>query len=494
VSGAQETLAWSDRAPDVQTIARYTIWLILAYLGAHLLLRLGISGNLKTDEAQFVGHTGFALGYGNSHPPVYNWLVAGALYLTGSWAAAVNIVKTAFLAGTYLLVYDIGRRVTGHQLTGLIAAASLLFLPQIVWKSQITLAHSVMVMFGVIATLHAVILIRERGLLGDFLWLGVAASIGAFAKYNYFFALIAILLAAWSVRDVREKLFVPRLVWPAALFVLLYLPHGVWAVANLAASTERIAKLDREHPVFSVLDVPRLGIDGLLTMAVAALAWAGPLIAVWFVVWRLTPVARPGRQSESAQHAAQFFARVTSIGAGLFAAVILLGDFDAVHERYMTPLLMSLPLWLATAWPLELHGRAAVHFLRTSAVVALLILVAWPGWILLGKEQLAYPYRQFAAEITRQTNRPFAILASRDKIAANLVIRIDGASMLSPGSDSPDVLIVWEGHADAAPEHLRADLGSSYAARGAPRRLTAPYDNFSGQTARLSYQLFQRPP
>ena len=494
MSGADETLARPARALDVETIARYSVWIIIAYFAALLAIRLGFSGSLETDEAQFVGHTHLALGYGNSHPPVYNWLVAGALWLTGSWAAAVAIVKTAFLVGTYLCIYDAGRRISGHQLTGLIAAASLLFLPQVVWKSQVTLAHTVMVMFGVAATLHAVMLIRERGSLGNFLWLGVAVAAGAFAKYNYFLALAAIVLAAWSVREVRDKLFVPRLLWPVALVTVLYLPHVVWAVAHLSETTERMARLAREHPLYSVVDVPVLGIDGLLAMGQATLAWAGPLVAVWFIVWRLTPAEAPSALDAGRAIAARFFARVTLISVGLFGLVILLADLHSVDERYMTPLLMAVPLWLAAAWPLELRGRAPVHFLRTAGVLVLLMFTAYPAWLLFGKEQLAYPYPRFAAEMRDQIDGPVAVLAGRQRPAANFVIRLEGARIWSVGGDAPQALLVWRGHSEEAPGGLVAQLGPAYAPDGPARRLTAPYANLSGATMRLSYQLFQRAP
>ena len=101
VSTAEHT-ARAARALDVETIARRTVWIILAYFAAQLAIRVGLSGNLETDEAQFVGHTHFALGYGNSHPPLVE--LAGRAARSGhrKLAGAVAIVKTAFLAGTYL--------------------------------------------------------------------------------------------------------------------------------------------------------------------------------------------------------------------------------------------------------------------------------------------------------------------------------------------------------------------------------------------------------
>ena len=92
---------------QLERLARWTPLFILGYFTAQFLIRVGFSANLEIDESQFVGQTHLALGYGDSHPPLYNWLITGALALTGGyWPAAVALVKNFLLAGTYLLAFD----------------------------------------------------------------------------------------------------------------------------------------------------------------------------------------------------------------------------------------------------------------------------------------------------------------------------------------------------------------------------------------------------
>jgi len=493
VSWASETVARPQRALQIETIARYTVWIILAYFAAQLSFRLGLSGNLKTDEAQFVGHTAFALSYGNSHPPLYNWLVAGVLALTGSWAAATVTVKMTFLTGTYLIFYDIGRRLTGQHLTGLIAAASLLFLPQIVWKSQVTLAHSVMVMFAVTATLHAIVLVYQRGRQSDFLWLGLAVTIGAYAKYNFFMGFAALLLAAYAEPEIRKRLFRPSLAISGGVFALLYGPHMLWLFNNIMNATERLGKLQREHPVFSLVDVPVLGIDGLIALIVAIVAWLGPLVVTWFVILRFTPAEAEPDNDHQRRIFASFFRRVTLLGIGLFALIVLFGNFDDVHERYLTPLLMAFPLWLVMAMPLEARRQAPVHFLRVSGIIVVLMLTAWPAWILLGREQLAFPYDRFAAEISAVADQDFALTADRHKVAANLLVRMDGAR-LWPAHEASRVIAVWRGHSSDMSHRMKRELGARYQPAGPIIKLSRKYHNLSGETARISFRLYKRSP
>ncbi len=483
---------------QLERLARWTPLFILSYFTAQFLIRVGFSANLEIDESQFVGQTHLALGYGDSHPPLYNWLITGALALTGGyWPAAVALVKNLLLAGTYLLAFDTASKVTGRALTGLIVAASFLLLPQIVWKSQITLAHSILVMFAVVASLHAVVCIVRRGDLASFLWLGLAGAIGALAKYNFLLGFAAILIAAFSIPYLRARLFTPKLAYAGALFAALFTPHLIWALQHLAVSTERMAKLERTNSSFGGIDIPWIGLDGFLALVIAVVAWAGPLLLAWFAIRYLSRGGNvePGiSQGDDIRSFARFFGRATAIGLAAFAMILLAADLHAVHERYVTPLLMPLPFWLALSWPLEGRLYAPVRFLRLTAAVAVLMVTAWPLWIAFGREQFAYPYGAFAAALNSQWTEPLVILAHQRKIAANIAIRLDRASVWEDGMRPERVVVLWDAKAGEPPQSLVAELGDGVEPRGEIMRMSYPYDNFSGYQARLNAQLYARKP
>ena len=481
---------------QLEGLARWTPLFILGYFAAQFLIRVGSSGNLEIDESQFVGQTHLALGYGDSHPPLYNWLITGALALTGGyWPAAVALVKNLLLAGTYLLAFDTARQVTGRALTGLIVVASFMLLPQIVWKSQITLAHSILVMFAVVASLHAVVRIARRGDRVGYLWLGLAAAIGALAKYNFLLVFVAILIAAFSIPYLRARLFTARLAYAGALFVALFTPHLIWAVQHFAVSTERMAKLERTNSDFGGIDIPWIGLDGFVALVVAVAAWVGPLLLAWFAIWYLTSKDDPEiSRGDDIESFARFFGRATAIGLGAFAAILLTADLHSVHERYVTPLLMPLPFWLALRWPLEGRSYAPIHFLRVGAAVAVLMVTAWPLWIAFGREQLAYPYGSFAAALNGGGSEPLAILAHQRKFAANIAIRLNGAGIWEEGMRPERVVLLWDAKAGDPPQAMVAELGDGFEPRGGVMRMSYPYDNFSGRQASLNAQLYARKP
>jgi hypothetical protein len=483
----------------LEEIAAWTPLLILVYFAAQVLIRVSLSANLETDEAQFVGQTYLALGYNNSHPPLYNWLVAGALALTGGyWPAALSLVKNLFLAGTYLLSFDIARRVTGRALPGLIIVAGFLLLPQIVWKSQVTLAHSVLVMFAVVAVLHAVVYAVEQGDMASFLWLALTAAIGALAKYNFFLVLTATLIAAYSIPYMRKRLFTSKLALSFGILAIAMVPHYLWALQNLGQTTARMAKLERESSIFVAIDPPYLGIDGFLSLVVSIAAWAAPLLVAWFAIRHFAggaPAEHDLPQKERIRTYARFFGRTPLIAMGAFAAIVLFGDLHSVRERYLTPMLMPLPFWLAFAWPLEDRPRAPLHFLRIGTVIAVLMVTAWPLWIMFGKDQFAYPYQAFTQSIDEAVPGQFAVIGPHDKYGANIAVRLQRAEPWDDGSRADQVVVLWEPKNErSGPNGLAGRLGSGFAPRGPAIVMNAPYDNFSGEEARLNAQLYARKP
>lgn len=495
VASRERGIGGSLFGQPLEDVARWTPLLILLYFAAHFLIRVALSASLETDEAQLVGATHFALGYGNSHPPLYNWLVGAVFALTGHWPVSVASVKAVLLAGSYLLAFDIMRRITGRALPGLIVCCAFLLLPQVVFKSQITLIHSVLVMMATIGAMHAIVLIVQRGDLMSFAWLGLAAALGALAKYNFFIALVALLAAAVSIPAIRRKLLRPGLALSASVFGVLFAPHLVWALDNWAATTSRISKMERVNDAPVGLDIPYIGLDGLIDLALSFLAWAGPLIAVWFAIrWLTAPAADAPSSGGAADDWRRFFARTTLIGFGGFTLFIALGDMHAVYERYLTPLLISLPFWMALGWPLEDGKTAPMHFARVGGVVALLMLTAWPAWAIFGRDQFAYPHAAIAADLANAVSGPFEVMSPHDKYAANIVIRLPRAALWKQDGLADQVVILWDNRSGRKPEGLIARLGPAYAPRGPELSMRHPYDNLSGAEARVKAQLYARTP
>ena len=483
-SGHDDPLSrWSARVP----------YLVVGYMVALATLRLSLSPFLEVDEAQFVGHVDFRLVYENSHPPLYNWLLRLLLEASGwNWAFSTATLKYALLGGFHLLTWDAARRLGGPR-AGLLAVAASAFLPQIVWMSAHTLAHSIMVMAGVAAVVHASVLIvtarSEAGLIWRYVWLGAALALGALAKYNFLlFAapFLACLLWAPSLRP----LFLRREAGLSALiFVVLTAPTAIAAALNLGASAERLDKLYKSGSGGSAFDLPYLGVDGLISALVAALAWAGPAVFAWGLALYLDR-----RSGEPAAPSPQAFlvalGRAIAIALILLALIVLAADMHRVHERYLTPLLAALPVWLAAARPLSRSGP----IVAVVSVLAYLGALAgvW-GMVAYGKHRYAVDYDLVAVEARRITPDPIPIQARRHDDAANLILALGWTGAQEPNFAEVEdrVLLVWRGRGEARLDEL-AEEGFRPAGRRAT--IVAPFKNRSGRTIAYSLQLLVRSP
>ena len=225
-------------------MAAWTPWLIIAFVCTNLAIWLLISSNLEWDESEFVGRVGFSLGYLGSHPPLYNWIVGVFYALTESWSAAVAVPKDMLLAGTYLLAFDLVRRLTGRSLPGAMAAASLILVPEIVFFSEYTRTFSVLALFASAACLHAIVMVVKYPSMLRFVWLGLALGIGFLAKYNFIVLVVALVVAGMTIPIIRRAVFVPKLFLSVGIVAVMVVPWGAariietpgWGKLNLNRS------------------------------------------------------------------------------------------------------------------------------------------------------------------------------------------------------------------------------------------------------------------
>jgi 4-amino-4-deoxy-L-arabinose transferase-like glycosyltransferase len=456
---------------------------ILAYAALLLALRLSISPFLEIDEAQFMGAVDLRFVYDNSHPPLINWLVRGALELTGwNWPLALGIVRSVLLAATHLLVFDAARRLGGTA-AGILAVACAMLMPQVSWMSAHTLAHSVLAMAAAAGVVHAVVLVFTRGGALPFVALGTAAAVGMMGKYNVAILLLALAVAVASVRRIRARFARPEALLAPLTFIVLAGPGLVMAATEPAVTTERMAKLYRVGP-FAALDVPGVGVDGLLSLAVAVVASAGVVLAL---------VALFGRAPVGDDAMRRVLWRTVGCGLAGFAVFVLLADMSLVHERYLTPLLMPLPVVAA----LHLAGWRLRRLVAVAGVAAALAVpLGIVGMVAFDNHRWARPYEALGAAILSATPPGDVVVASTDydpALPANIALALRALGRTAVVADDrihphgPILVQVWSGRApvpDAARPH---PPGACEAAR---LTLEAPNVNLTDRTMAVTVGIY----
>ena len=468
---------------------------IIAYCLALAALRLSFSPYLEVDEAEFVGRVDFRLLYDNAHPPLFNWATRVLLTLTGwSWADALAILKYGLLAGYHYLTWNAATRLAGPR-AGALALAASAFLPQIVWMSAVTLAHSIMVLAGTAAVLYCTLRALKKPGWKTYAWLGLAMSLGALAKFNFFLLLIPF-FAAFAMDPQVRRLFTRPFAWVTpAVFAATSGPSMIVAALYREDSGSRIEKLYRASD-FAWLDLPHIGLDGFVSLIVMTLAWAAPAAAAWLLARyydskhgglrapSTTPVLG---SADSALTIARILERAMLGGLALMAALILVADVTKVEERYLTPVLALLPVYLALRWPL---GASARVVLLSAIAVYLAAFVGFWGMAEYGKHRYGLPYEAVAAQIRRQSPQPTPLLSPRHDDQANVVLALGW-----PGAETPryqrietEAILLWRGRG-GAPKDL-APQGFGPASPIAT--VVAPYVNGSGLEAVYSFQRFEQ--
>ena len=473
---------------DVEKNLQNIPFIVIGYFSLHIILRFLLSPNLEVDEAQFVGATDFQLLYGNSHPPLYNWIVRIFLEATNwNWALSLPLVKNLILMAMYLLAFDLTLRITNSYVSASTIILAFLLLPQIVWQSQITLAHSVLVAFGCIAFLHAIILVINNPDWRNYLWLGIAASIGVLSKFHFIIFCLSI-LAVISYQEKIRRLFVFRNVLLSfGIFFILTLPILIAVILNLTQSTKRISKLYRES-AFSYFDLPYVGIDGGMSFFGAFFAWCGPLLVFYLVMYFLKNINEVKFQSdlESKEGICRYIFFYSSLlSAGIFLVIIFIADMHFVHERYLTPILLSLPFWFLLVYSLK-NDRPVLRIIaRLIAFIMIGVLIGSNAMVMLGKHSLSFPYKEFAQGIGKKFGKKnIRILAARDRDAGNIVINISGAKMVDLNVFSPnEFVLVWRSNKKSVPIYLFKNSRKKYIAVSEVYSQSKPYYYFSGARA-----------
>ncbi|MEK1887256.1 MAG: glycosyltransferase family 39 protein [Phyllobacterium sp.] len=477
-------LAWLDGAPiNWSKLARRVPAAIVVYVTALILLRLCLSRFMEIDEAQFVGEVYFAWNYGNSHPPLYNWLVRTALELTRwNWVFSVALVRLSLLGLYHWLCFDAARKLAGDR-AGILALTASAFLPQIAWMSVQTTAHTILVMVAAIGVIHAFAMVRSgRDTIG-YAWFGFWATVGALAKYNFFIFLISFLIAAALTPGIRRQLL-RRQIWLSfAIFAVAFAPVVVASLrAPLAATAGRMEKLASAIDYLLPIDIPHLGIDGLFSLAISTALWAGPAVIV-FIIGRTRDHPRPAPDGDA--EVRLLLLRTVLIGLVAFATLVVAADYHSVAERYMAPILAPTAILLALYLPQVLGAR---NILAIAGFVYVLAPIAVAYIALFATPRFTFPFDAVALAIRAQNPAPARIISNRQDDAANVAVLLHWPPEQGLARD---VVLVWQGD-EAAPD--TSDLPADAMLLGPAVRVTAPVRNFSGELRTFNFQRYSLAP
>jgi 4-amino-4-deoxy-L-arabinose transferase-like glycosyltransferase len=461
---------YKKHAFRVPTLQDGTVFILAlgSYFFLHFLIRINLSDSLDMDEAEAVfAFQHLRLGYG-TQPPLYNWLQWLMFQAFGLNLFALSALKNALLMATYLSVFYLARPLTGTR-GAMAASASLLLFPQIGWESQRDLTHSVLLTTLACATLWSYFTLLRKPVSARYALFGLLIGLGMQTKYNFAVFVAGLACASLLVKEHRQILWNRRMVMAAAVALLVVMPHGLWLLNNLeAAAGGTLRKMAEGTPHAGYLHSVATGMISVLT---AALSFAALAIVVYGLAggrrWRQAAI--DWRSSH-----ARFFIFLYASFFALLTCMVLTGEVGKIKDRWMQPLLFSLPVACFVVLPVLAQSAVYRRILAATAVVALVILAAMPLRIYLGPVfdkhvRPHYPYPELSTQLARSFPKVQTVVTDQVQIAGNLHFQLPAVRTLvledalkQPETLPQDVLVVTFGEDGKARSELLDRLRAAY--------------------------------
>ncbi len=482
---------------------RRFLLLLALYFLIHLGVRVFLSSSAELDESeQLLLTQDMRLGYG-SQPPLYTWIQAGLFFLCGINVFALAVFKNFLLFLSYFFVYLSARELTRDSTRSVIAMLSLLLIPQIFWESQRDLTHSVLGTAMAAGSLFVMLRLLKTGRLRYYVLFGLCAGFGILAKYNYGIFLIALLLAAGSIRNFRPRVLNRKMGLAVLCLLLVSAPHLYWMVTHTQATLSQVGKFH----VASSAGRLALFVLGFKSLGVAVLSFLGLLVPVVVLFFHKRGASVRVVNAHSDDRA--LILRTLLAGLGLCVLMIVFFKVSVFKDRWMQPLLFATPLYLVmlpwARWNLTNARRyaafTAVVAVGTWAVIAGRVLhVSDRGSV----SRLSAPYAALASQLRQAGFHGGHIMAQDRWVGGNLklcfpesVVEAPEVPSFAAPADS-DRVVVWNAtNQSEMPEMLRdfVRVRAGTDAGSLPTQwIEAPYSRASGRSMRLGLSFLPHPP
>lgn len=360
--------------PVLDALTRHGALLLAVYFLYQVAARLLVSSTLDLDEAeQLILTRELRLGYG-PQPPLYTWLQWLVFQITGPSVLGLTLLKNGLLAATYLFTYGAARRLLDDRELAVMAAAGLLFIPQIVWESQRDLSHSVLVTTCAAALLFALAKVITTGGRRWFIALGGALAAGLLAKYSFVLYAGALLAAAVWLPASRARLLRPDLALALAFAAAATGPHYLWALGHLdQVTTSILGKLDAER-------APALPLAAVLGWGNLLWALFQFLTPLWLILGLSLARRPPGEGALGPPDPlwVRLLGRYLIVFAAGMTLVMLLTGGTSFKDRWMLPFAFMAPLAVLLVARGRVTRRRLEYLARTAAVFALAVALAMP--------------------------------------------------------------------------------------------------------------------
>jgi len=315
--------------------------LAIGYILIHLALRVYFSQTLQVDDAEQIRFSqDLLLGYPIPQPPMYSWLSWIMFQIFGTGLLALTLLKYAIISLTFWFTWLVSGQLFQHLQTRYIATFSYLLMPSFAWHMHQGFTHTILLGFGIILSLHALLSLKENNSIKNYLYLGLALGIGLMAKYSFLLFMVPLLISAVTVASFRNVITNKKILLSIGIFILIIGPHTYWLTQHYQ---EIFLSIDQKLKVTSDnLLVDRIRSVGQFTGA--AIAFVVPFSLIFIInSWRkIFNIDKQASKDDSTLLLNRFYLII-------LVSIIILAIFVSMPHfkvRWFHPLMMIFPLWM----------------------------------------------------------------------------------------------------------------------------------------------------
>ena len=315
--------------------SRFAFWLLI-YLFVHFGLRVFFTDALQVDDVEQLYHSqGFRLDYGNFQPPLYTWILWLLWKFVDPSFAALYLVRYIIIGLSFWLWYRVSLLLFKDVGWQFVAATSWLLLFELGWKLHQGSTHTTLLTLALIGSLHAMVLIVQRGEFRYYAYLAFMMAIGIMSKYSFAGFVVLTLFSALLVTQMRARLLSLKMLFAIVLALALSSP----VIYSLLSATQGVdQRLVAEWGGdTSVSDLSHL--DLAKDVLRANIAFLVPLMA--FVLGFVVKKARFTQDAFT-----QFFAWFFVFYIVLSVVYVVFGLGSEMKQRWLHPFLIFAPFFL----------------------------------------------------------------------------------------------------------------------------------------------------
>jgi len=401
--------------------------LLFGYFALHILLRTLLSDSLDYDEAEQAFLSQWLLPGYTEQPPLYTWIQYFLFKLFGKNVFAVSLLKNALLFLTYLSVYLCGINLLKDTRAAILAATSLLLMPQIAWESQRDMTHTTLVVFAAASVLWLTLRLIENRTFLNYSLLGIFCGIGILAKANFFLFLIVLILTLLSFPAGRKLLFSRMIFVSLLLIITMAAYYFSWMFDNqeiLFSTTDKFKRTNIIDPL-----------KGVRSFAQNSFSFVAPLVFFYLLIF---PGGFWKDRYQRTDFSSRFMFRYGLIFILVMLVIIISFKISYVKDRWMQPLLFAVPLIFFSGFDIKtISEKQFRRFLQVITFSAISIYIAFTLRVVSAPlthnySRLSYPFTSLAGEIKTTGFTRGLIISNSRFLAGNMLLEFPDSSAIIP--------------------------------------------------------------